>query len=128
MRLFIFSATAAMMMITSGCMRDVGAGQTGNVSYTVASTGTQVGIESQQFRVITSDTQFAALTSVAVMSGNLPSVDYTKDELIAVFLGPNTGCGTDGLSVEKLDESDSTVTVYVKRNLNSPPNGVPCFL
>lgn len=79
------------MMLTSGCMRDVSAGQTSIVSYTVESTGAQVGIENQQFQVITSDTQFTALTSTAEMSGNLPLVDYTNDELIAVFLGSNVG-------------------------------------
>jgi hypothetical protein len=129
------TTAAAMIVLTSGCSSNVSAAQTNgvstgsngaaptNVPYTVAS-GLQNGIENQQFQVITSDAQFAALASLASMSGDLPTVDYSKDELVAVFLGPNAGCGTDGLSVENVDESDVTVSVYVKRTLYPPPNGV----
>lgn len=136
MRLSILlTTTAAMTVLTSACSPSISAGQTNNVSqasngstptdvaYTVDA-GLQTGIDNQQLQVITSDTQFAALVSSASMSGTLPALDYSKNELVAVFLGPNAGCGTDGLSVDNVDATDITVTVHVKRTLYPPPNGV----
>lgn len=86
-----------------------------SIEFKVVSSGLQRGIRNQQLWVITSDKQFASLASLAKLSGNKPKVDFSKDELIGVFLGSNVGCGTDGLKINSVKETDATVTVYASR-------------
>lgn len=124
----MLGAVALLLPVVSGCIADSSANQATNVQYTVESSGVEVGISNPQFQVIKSDSQFSALVSVATMSGTIPTVDFSANELVAVYLGENVGCGTDTLSINGVTSADSTVTVIASRKTTPPVNGGPCNL
>lgn len=91
-----------------------------SIEFKVVSSGLQRGIQGQQLWVITTEKQFESLVSVAKLSGSKPNVDFSKDELIGVFLGSNVGCGTDGLKINSVNETKATVTVHASRIAHKP--------
>lgn len=131
MNRLIAACFAAATLCTSACSHS--SGSSGNnaasvTDYTVVSSGVQTGIQNQQLQIITNAEQFASLMSITSLSGNIPSVDFSSNELIGVFLGANVGCGTDQLSIPSLQQSDSTVTVNASRQVTLPPSGGACNL
>jgi hypothetical protein len=129
MNRFIATCFAAAALCTSACSDS--SGSSGNnatsavaISYTVVSSGVQIGIQNQQLQIITDAGQFASLMSTLTLSGNIPSVDFSANELIGIFLGASVGpCGNDQLSISSVQESDSTVTVNASRQVTVPPPG-----
>ncbi|MHB8472618.1 MAG: hypothetical protein ACYDC8_07185 [Gammaproteobacteria bacterium] len=108
----------------SGCM-DSDAGQTHDVAFTIESSGNQTGIQNQQFQIITDGSQYSALLSTISITGNPPSVDFSSNELVAVFTGMNTGCLPDKLNAERVVETNNTVVVSVIRTV-ADSGGIPC--
>ena len=110
-----------------GCMNS-DAGQTRAVAFTIESSGVQSGVPSQQFQIIISDSQYSSLLSTITITGNPPSVDFSRKELVTIFTGMNNGCFPDLLSLESVIETANTVTISVKRIIATPPPGTACPL
>lgn len=130
-RIVIIAAAAAVLFAgcklssasspaRSGSMAGASATAPASIDFKVVSSGVQRGIQGQQLRVVTTEKQFASLASMAKLSGSQPKVDFSKDEVIGVFLGTNVGCGTDGLKVKSVGESGATVTVHASRLVRKP--------
>jgi hypothetical protein len=111
---------------TTSAVNNSSANPSSPLTYTIVSSGVQRGINNQQMQVITSSEQFATLLSATTLFGDMPSTDFSTDELIGVFLGGNVGCGTDGLTINSVQETDLTVTVYATRKLGEPNMGGGC--
>lgn len=105
---------------SSGSTVSASAAMAKTVEFKVVSSGVQRGVHDQRLHVITTDKQLASLISMAKLSGEKPSADFSRDELVGVFLSSNLGCGTDGLKVNSVKESDTTVTVYASRLVRKP--------
>jgi len=91
-----------------------------HIEFNIFSAGVQQGIHNQQLQVITTAKQFSSLLSMTKLSGTTPKVDFSAHELIGVFLGANVGCGTDGLKINDVQYTDTTVTVYASRHVGQP--------
>ena len=126
MRIFLGTITLVVMLLTSACIRSIDAGQSRNIPYTVESTGTQFGILNEQFQEILDATQYSSLLSTTTLTGTIPSVDFNKLSLVAVFSGLQKGCFGDTLSVTGVIETENTITINVVRTVNDVPPGMPC--
>ena len=115
--------SSASSPVSHGSAANASAATPGSVNFKVVSSGIQQGIHSQQLRVITSTKQLSNLVSVTKLGGDKPNVDFSKDELIGVFLGSNLGCGTDGLKISGVKESETAVTVYASRLVSTQSAG-----
>lgn len=116
MRISIYVLLLVSALIITACVNDAGAGNTTPVAYSV-SAGTQTGIDHQEILVIQSDAQYSALTSMATFTGDMPTVNFTDNDLIALFLGSNYGCGYDGLTINSVEENQVSIIVKVNRHI-----------
>ncbi len=114
------SSSASSPVNTAQPVRTASATAPEHLKFNIVSSGVQQGIDNQQLQVITSAKQLSSLLSVTNLSGTAPKVDFSTHELIAVFLGANVGCGTDGLKINNVQFTDSTVTVYASRHVGQP--------
>lgn len=92
----------------------------------IESNGTQVGIQNQQFHVLTSDDQYSSLLSSVTLSGAIPSINFANLALVSVFSGNHLGCYGDTLSVNSVIETEKTITINVSRTIGNPPPETAC--
>lgn len=89
----------------------------GKINYTIASTGKQIGIFSEQLRVIKQQNELDALLAQTTLMGQVPVVDFAKEQLIAIFAtGSTNGCRY-GLTIKSIIDKRETVVVAVKKSV-----------
>jgi len=93
-----------------GCMESSNGNESGSVPYVVASSGLQVGIESQQTRVFRNSSEYSALMSGIQLGGEKPNPDFGQKLVVAVFSTLNS-CYS--LSVDSVVETEISIEVRV---------------
>lgn len=87
------------------------------VPFTKITEGVRSSVQKRVNYIITSSEQLNELWKVASIDGNVPSVDFTKSDVIAVFSGPKSESGS-AIAVARVEDSKKRMVTITLINPN----------
>lgn len=96
----------------SACIDNSEAKPSYDIAYSVASTGVQTGINSQQTHVIKNSTEYSSLMSGVQIMGVTPNPDFRQSMLVGIFTTLNS-CYTTSVDSVKNIEGSIVITITI---------------
>lgn len=87
------------------------------VPFTKITEGVRSSVQKRVNYIITSPEQLNELWKVAGIDGSIPSVDFTKDDVLAVFSGPKSVSGA-AIAVARVEDSKKRMVTITLINPN----------